>query len=74
MADVDNYKSAQLSANIANVGIGIGAAAIVGGILVIALAPKNTTPKNTTPKTATTWQITPVVTPGSATLSVAGAF
>lgn len=69
MADVDNYKSAQLSANIANVGIGIGAAAIVGGILVIALAPKNTTPK-----TATTWQITPVVTPGSATLSVAGAF
>jgi len=65
---VELHQQANTAANIANVGIGVGAAAVLGGIILIAVAPKNA------PKTSSAWTIAPVVAPGLATISVTGAF
>lgn len=66
---VRSAESAQSAANIANIGLGIGAAALATGIVVFALAPKSTAGK-----TAQTWQIAPMIAPGWTSISVLGAF
>ncbi|HRI70646.1 MAG TPA: tetratricopeptide repeat protein [Polyangium sp.] len=65
---VDTYNSANTSATISNVGIGVGAAAVVAGIVVIVAAPKITVPKTSA------WTIAPVITPQWTALSVTGVF
>lgn len=68
-ASAELYNDGKTAANISNVGIGVGAAAIVAGVVVIAIAPKNAPSK-----TSSTWHVAPVIAPGWATLSVTGAF
>ena len=67
-ADVDLYNSANTSANIANVGIGVGVAAVVTGIVLLATAPKSAAKKTSA------WTIAPEVTRTWTALSVTGVF
>ena len=66
---VQFQRDGNTAANIANVGIGVGAAALVTGVIVFALAPKSAPGK-----TAYTWQIAPTIAPGWASISLQGAF
>jgi hypothetical protein len=65
---IEEYDTAGTYANLANVTIGVGAGALITGIIVFAVAPKYSA------KTTASWSITPIVTPGSTSLSVTGAF
>lgn len=68
-ADLERFDEGQTAATIANLGIGLGAAALVTGVVVFALAPKHAPEK-----TSHTWRIAPVVAPGSTSVSVQGVF
>lgn len=63
------HQDGNTAANIANVGIGVGAAAIVTGVILIAVAPSGA-PR----KTASRLQVVPVVAPGWKAISIVGAF
>jgi len=65
---VDLHHAANTYAHIANVGIGLGAAGIVGGVILIAVAP------STRAKKTSGWNVVPVMGPGLATVSLTGAF
>ncbi len=65
---IDLHRQAGTFANISNIGIGVGAAALVGGIVMIAIAPSRA------PKASSAFRITPAVAPGFGSLSLSGEF
>lgn len=67
--DLSNVDSARTSAAIANLGIGVGAAAVVTGVIVFALAPKSASGK-----TSHTWRIAPTIVPGWTSIALQGVF